>query len=155
LTRVAAPLEHPLVEAARRLAKELLEPAAAQVDASTVPRSHLRAMADAGLLGIVAPAEVGGGGASAAVFREVTEVLAGADAATWFVQAQHHGEVVFGAVPAVEGGGLSVKTRLRTAALDAACTLFLLVQAQTAPARAATLDRWSARAANTASQPRA
>jgi alkylation response protein AidB-like acyl-CoA dehydrogenase len=209
LTRVAAPLEHPLVETARRLAKELLEPAAAQVDASTVPRSHLQAMADAGLLGIVAPAEVGGGGASAAVFREVTEVLAGADAATWFVQAQHHGvvrmlagnagpaaarylprlatgdlvagfafshlrrfperpvtarrvaagwrldgvapwytgwglndvafisgvtddgEVVFGAVPAVEGGGLTVKTRLRTAALDAACTVVLALDGVT------------------------
>ncbi|HEY5051431.1 MAG TPA: acyl-CoA dehydrogenase family protein, partial [Acidothermaceae bacterium] len=208
---VAAPAEHPLVETARRLAEELLEPAAAQVDASTVPRSHLQAMADAGLLGMVAPAEVGGGGASAPVFREVTEVLAGADAATWFVQAQHQGvvrmlagnagpaavrylprlatgeliagfafshlrrfperpvtarrvaagwrldgvapwytgwglndvafisgvtddgDVVFGAVPAVEGGGLRMKTRLRTAALDAACTVVLALDGVTVP----------------------
>lgn len=206
---MAAPLEHPLVGSARRLAAELLEPAAAQVDASTVPRSHLQEMADAGVLGMVAPVKVGGGGVSAPVFREVTEVLAGADASTWFVQAQHHGvvrmlagspgpvavrylprfatgeliagfafshlrrfperpvtarrvaagwrldgvvpwytgwglndvafisgvtddgDVVFGAVPAVEGGGLSVQTRLRTAALDAACTVVLALDGVT------------------------
>ncbi|HEY0870144.1 MAG TPA: acyl-CoA dehydrogenase family protein [Acidothermaceae bacterium] len=200
MTEVAG---HPLVEAARRLAAELLEPQAAIVDASVVPRSHLQALADAGLLGLLAPAEVGGADASAAVFREVNELLAGADAATWFVQAQHHsvvrmlvstpspaapqylarlasgeliagiafshlrrfpdrpvvarpvdggwrldgvapwytgwglndvaflsgvtdeGEVIFGAVPAREGGGLSVRSALRTAALDAACTAVL------------------------------
>lgn len=199
------PPVHPLIEAARRVATEVLEPAAAPVDATEVPRSHLNAIADAGLLGILAPVSVGGAGASAAVFREVTELLAGADAATWFVQAQHQsvvrmlaasaspasatylprlatgelvagfafshlrrfpdrpvtarrieggwqfdgvapwytgwglndiafisgvtddGEVVFGAIPAVEGGGLSMKTRLRTAALDAAHTVVLSV----------------------------
>jgi alkylation response protein AidB-like acyl-CoA dehydrogenase len=200
---VLPPPVHPLIEAARRVATEVLEPAAAEVDATEVPRSHLNAMADAGLLGILAPVSVGGAGASAAVFREVTELLAGADAATWFVQAQHQsvvrmlaasaspasatylprlatgelvagfafshlrrfperpvtarrieggwqfdgvapwytgwgrndvafisgvtddGEVVFGAIPAVEGGGLSMKTRLRAAALDAAHTVVL------------------------------
>ncbi len=200
---MAAPREDPLVETARRLAQELLEPAAAHVDASVVPRSHLQAMADAGVLGMAAPVEVGGGGASIAVFRDVTEVLAGADAATWFVQAQHQGVVrmlagnrgpaaarylpllatggliagfafshlrrfperpvtarrvaggwrldgvapwytgwglndvafisgvtddgvvIFGAVPAVEDDGLTVKARLRTAALDAASTVVL------------------------------
>jgi alkylation response protein AidB-like acyl-CoA dehydrogenase len=194
---------HPLIEAARRVADDVLEPAAAQVDASSVPRSHLKAIADAGLLGIIAPVDVGGAGASAAVLREVTEILAGADAATWFVQVQHHaavrmlansalpaaakylprlatgelvagiafshlrrfpdrpvtarrldggwqldgvapwytgwglndvafisgvtddGDVVFGAIPAVEGGGLSMKTKLRTAALEAAHTVVL------------------------------
>ena len=200
MTEVAG---HPLVEAARRLAAELLEPQAASVDASVVPRSHLQALADAGLLGLLAPVGVGGAGASAAVFREANELIAGADAATWFVQAQHHaavrmlvasaspaaprylprlasgeliagiafshlrrfpdrpvvarpadggwllegiapwytgwglndvaflsgvtddGEVIFGAVPAREGGGLTVKSALRTAALDAACTVVL------------------------------
>ena len=34
-----------------------------------------------------------GAGASVALFREVSELLAGADAATWFVQAQHHSVV--------------------------------------------------------------
>jgi alkylation response protein AidB-like acyl-CoA dehydrogenase len=87
------PREHPLVEAARRLATELLEPAAAEVDATVVPRSHLDAIGAAGLLGVVAPAEFGGAGAGASVAREVTEHLAGADAATWFVQAQHHSPV--------------------------------------------------------------
>jgi alkylation response protein AidB-like acyl-CoA dehydrogenase len=197
---------HPLIEAARRVATDVLEPAAAHVDATVVPRSHLNAIADAGLLGILAPVAVGGAGASAAVFREVTELLAGADAATWFVQAQHHGvvrmlsagaspaaarylpglatgkivagfafshlrryperpvtarrvdggwqfdgvapwytgwglndvaflsgmtddgEVVFGAVLAVEGSGLAVKTRLHTAALDAAHTVVLSLE---------------------------
>jgi alkylation response protein AidB-like acyl-CoA dehydrogenase len=196
-------VEHPLVDAARRLAKELLEPQAAAIDASVVPRSHLQALADVGLLGMIAPVEVGGAGASVAVFREVSELLAGADAATWFVQAQHHsvvrmltstprpaadrylptlasgeliagiafshlrrfpdrpvtarrvdggwrldgvapwytgwgvndvafisgvtddGDVIFGAVPAREGGGLAVQTVLRTVALDAACTVAL------------------------------
>jgi alkylation response protein AidB-like acyl-CoA dehydrogenase len=196
-------VQHPLAEAARRLATDLLAPAAAQVDASGVPLSHLRAIADAGLLGLAAPVEVGGAGAPFSVFSEVTEALAGADASTWFVQAQHHsvvrtlagnpspaadsylprlatgellagfafahlrryperpvtatrdaggwrldgvapwytgwglndvgflagvtdeGDVVVGAVPAIEGAGLSVKTRLRTSALDAAQTVVL------------------------------
>lgn len=200
------PPVHPLIEAARRVAADVLEPAAAHVDASEVPRSHLNAIADAGLLGLLAPVAVGGAGVSAAVFREVTELLAGADAATWFVQAQHQsvvrmlatsaspaaakylarlvtgelvagfafshlrryperpvtarrvaggwqldgvapwytgwslndvaflsgvtddGDVLFGAVPAVEGGGLGVKTRLRTAALDAAHTVVLSLE---------------------------
>jgi alkylation response protein AidB-like acyl-CoA dehydrogenase len=203
---VPPPPTQPLIEAARRVATEVLEPAAAQVDATEVPRSHLKALADAGLLGLFAPVSVGGAGASAAVFREVAELLAGADAATWFVQAQHQsvvrmlaagaspaaakylprlvsgelvagfafshlrrypdrpvtarrvdggwrldgvapwytgwglndlaflsgvtddGEVVFGAVPAVDGGGLAMKTRLRTAALDAALTVVLSLE---------------------------
>ena len=207
------PATHPLIEAARRVATDVLEPAAAQVDATEVPRSHLTALADAGLLGLSAPVSVGGAGVSAAVFREVAELLAGADAATWFVQAQHQsvvrmlaadggtaaagaspaaakylrrfvsgeivagfafshlrrypgrpvtarrvdggwrldgiapwytgwglndiaflsgvtddGEVIFGAVPAVDGGGLAMKTRLRTAALDAALTVVLSLE---------------------------
>jgi hypothetical protein len=203
LTRMSEVAGHPLVEAARELAEQLLEPQAAAVDGSVVPRSHLQALADAGLLGLLAPVEAGGADASVAVFREVNELLAGADAATWFVQAQHHsvvrmlvgnpglaadrylprlasgeliagiafshlrrfpdrpvvarpvdegwrldgvapwytgwgrndvaflsgvtddGEVIFGAVPAHEAGGLTMKTALRTAALDAACTVGL------------------------------
>lgn len=82
---------HPLVAGARTLAGTLLAPEAADVDASTVPRSHLQALGQAGLLGLAAPAALGGSDAPRAVVREVTEVLAGADLATWFVQAQHHG----------------------------------------------------------------
>jgi len=200
---LAAVTDHPLVDRAEALAAELLEPAAGNVDANGVPRSHLDALGAAGLLGVVAPRDAGGADAGPPVFRAVAERLAGADAATWFVQAQHHtpvrmlaanpseaaqrrlrdlasgtsiagiafshlrrfpqrpvtatrerggwrldgvapwysgwglndlafvagvtdgGEVVFGVVPAREGGGLSVKARLRTAALDAAGTVAL------------------------------
>jgi alkylation response protein AidB-like acyl-CoA dehydrogenase len=86
-------IDHPLVSAARDLATRLLEPSAADVDQGVVPRSHLDAIAKAGLLGVVAPKSEGGADANRAVFREVTEQLAGADAATWFVQAQHHSPV--------------------------------------------------------------
>jgi alkylation response protein AidB-like acyl-CoA dehydrogenase len=194
---------HPLVAAAAKLAGELLEPSAADVDANGVPRSHLEAIAAAGLLGVVAPKSAGGADAGSAVLRAVAEHLAGADAATWFVQAQHHtpvrllsanpsaaadrylprlatgrlvagvalaqlrrfprcpvtatptgtgwrldgtapwytgwglndvavvgavtegDDVVVAILPAREGGGLRVKSRVRTAALDAACTVAL------------------------------
>jgi alkylation response protein AidB-like acyl-CoA dehydrogenase len=94
LTPIADPADaDPLVAAARRLADELLAPAAEEVDAGTVPRSHLDALAAAGLLGLAAPREAGGAAAAPGVVRRVTEVLAGADLATWFVQAQHHSPV--------------------------------------------------------------
>jgi len=86
-------IDHRLVSAARDLATRLLEPLAAEVDQGVVPRSHLDAIAKAGLLGVVAPKSEGGADAGPTVFREVTEQLAGADAATWFVQAQHHSPV--------------------------------------------------------------
>jgi len=197
--------DHPLVAAARELAADLLEPVAAEVDQNAVPRGHLDAIAKVGLLGVVAPQAAGGADAGPAVLREVTEHLAGADAATWFVQAQHHSpvrmlaanpsesadrylhqlasgeliagiafshlrrfpqrpvtatrtrggwrfhgvapwytgwtlndvafiagvsddeQVVFGIVPAQPGAGLSAKTKLRTAALDAAQTVVLQI----------------------------
>jgi len=84
---------HPLVAAAHRLAITLLVPAAEAVDGDAVPRSHLDALGAAGLLGIAAPATAGGTQAPPPVARRVTEVLAGADLSTWFVQAQHHGPV--------------------------------------------------------------
>jgi hypothetical protein len=79
----------PPVEAARSLADDLIRPLAEQVDRSVVPRSHLDAWGRAGLLGLAGPVAYGGGGAPAAVVREVTEVLAGACGATWFVATQH------------------------------------------------------------------
>jgi alkylation response protein AidB-like acyl-CoA dehydrogenase len=84
---------HPLVLAAQTLADELFAPGAAAVDAGQVPRSHLDALGAAGLLGLQAPVRVGGAQAPPAVVRRVEEVLAGADLATWFVQAQHHSPV--------------------------------------------------------------
>ncbi len=83
-------VEHdPRVVAARRLGEELLAPAAAEVDAGSVPRSHLDALGEAGLLALFDPAAP----APAPVTRRVQEVLAGADPATWFVQVQHHSPV--------------------------------------------------------------
>ncbi|WP_198950847.1 acyl-CoA dehydrogenase family protein [Kineosporia sp. A_224] len=81
---------HPAVVAARTLADDLLAPAAAEVDRTTVPRSHLDALAAAGLLGVSAPVAVGGLGAPPAVVRRTQELIAGADLSTWFVQIQHH-----------------------------------------------------------------
>jgi alkylation response protein AidB-like acyl-CoA dehydrogenase len=81
---------HPLVQAVTKLADELLAPQAAAVDAGTVPRSHLDALAAAGVLGMSAPGPDGAPAVPAAVARRVQELLAGADASTWFVQVQHH-----------------------------------------------------------------
>jgi alkylation response protein AidB-like acyl-CoA dehydrogenase len=81
---------HPLVARIRNFADRVLAPAAADVDASFVPRSHLVALGALGALGLAAPADVGGTGAPPAVVRRVNEILAGADLSTWFVQAQHH-----------------------------------------------------------------
>ena len=79
----------PAVQRARSLADALLRPAAGQVDRGVVPRSHLDAWGAAGLLGVGGPPAYGGGGAPVAVVREVTEILAGACGATWFVATQH------------------------------------------------------------------
>jgi alkylation response protein AidB-like acyl-CoA dehydrogenase len=96
VTNVAAVTDldqHPMLQAARQLADDLLEPSATEVDADLVPRSHLEAIGKAGLLGLVAPVADGGAAVPAAVWRRIQEVLSGADCATWFVTAQHHGPV--------------------------------------------------------------
>ncbi len=80
----------PVVDAARRLADELLRPNAEAVENGGVPRAHLAALADVGLFGVTAPAAYGGSDQPVAVIREIVEVLAGADASTWFVWTQHH-----------------------------------------------------------------
>ncbi|WP_030652725.1 MULTISPECIES: acyl-CoA dehydrogenase family protein [Streptomyces] len=81
---------HQLVVRARRLATDLLVPEAERVDQEWVPASHLEAVKRSGLLGVAAPAEHGGAGASPAVQRATAEILSGACCATWFVQTQHH-----------------------------------------------------------------
>jgi alkylation response protein AidB-like acyl-CoA dehydrogenase len=74
-------VDHPAVAAARDIADSLLRPKAEQVDVQGVPRTHLDALAAAGLMNVPAlPAPVG---------RQVAETLAGADASTWFVWTQH------------------------------------------------------------------
>jgi len=82
--------ETDLLARTRRVADDLLAPAAAAVDDAEVPRSHLDALAAAGVLGMHAPRSAGGVAASAPVARQVDELLAGADLSTWFVQVQHH-----------------------------------------------------------------
>lgn len=78
------------IEAAAQLAADLLGPSAAEVEREGVPRTHLDALAKAGLLGLCAPVEVGGSAVPQRVLRTVKEILAGACLTTWFVQAQHH-----------------------------------------------------------------
>lgn len=80
----------PGVEAARRLADGVLRPQAEDVELHGVPRSHLAALAAAGLFGVTAPPAYGGTDQPVEVIREIVEILAGADASTWFVWTQHH-----------------------------------------------------------------
>ena len=83
-----------MLGAARRLADDLLAPAAEATDqAPVVPPSHLRALADAGLYGLSGPVDAGGAAAPAAVSRLVYEALAGACGVTFFVWVQHHAPV--------------------------------------------------------------
>ncbi len=69
-----------LVVTAVDLITEEVAPNAAAVDASGVQRATLDALAAAGLLGTPLPAPQ---------HREVSELLAGCDASTWFCWAQH------------------------------------------------------------------
>jgi alkylation response protein AidB-like acyl-CoA dehydrogenase len=83
-----------LLDEARRVADEVLFPAAASVDrASSVPAELLSQLAAAGLYGAAAPASVGGADLSLPEFGLVVEALAGGSLATTFVWAQHHGLV--------------------------------------------------------------
>lgn len=67
----------------------MLAPAAEATDrAAVVPRSHLEALANAGLMGLFRPPA-----APPAVVREVYEALAGACGVTYFVWVQHHAPV--------------------------------------------------------------
>ncbi|MFM9366702.1 acyl-CoA dehydrogenase family protein [Streptomyces sp. Da 82-17] len=89
MTAAATP-QHPLVAAARRLAEDVLAPAAERHDRDGVTPEAIAALKASGVLGVNAPAAYGGREAPAAVGREVAEILAGACCSTFFVQAQHH-----------------------------------------------------------------
>ncbi len=82
-------MTHPLIARARQAA-ELLAPLAAENECRGVDRATLDCLADAGLYGVLGPEEVTGTAPTAAVYREVAELLAGADGTTWFVWFQHH-----------------------------------------------------------------
>jgi alkylation response protein AidB-like acyl-CoA dehydrogenase len=80
--------------AAARLSDSLLFPAALDVDwAEAVPRTHLDALAAAGLYGLAGPPERGGLGTSPEQAMAVIERLAGGCLATTFVWLQHHAAV--------------------------------------------------------------
>ncbi|MDJ1131282.1 acyl-CoA dehydrogenase family protein [Streptomyces iconiensis] len=87
---MTATLDHPLVEAAHRLADDVLSPAAEAHDREGVTPEAIAAVKASGVLGANAPAAYGGSEAPAPVGREIAEVLAGACCSTFFVQAQHH-----------------------------------------------------------------
>ena len=74
---------HPLVAAARRVAKQVVEPRAAQIEDHGVTRELLDRLAAARLIGAESADAV------PAVSREVTETLSGASGSAWFVAAQH------------------------------------------------------------------
>lgn len=83
-----------LVIRAREIADDLLFPHALEVDVSgVVPRSHLDALARAGLYGLAGPVDAGGLGADPATAFEVIETLASGCLATTFVWTQHHSVV--------------------------------------------------------------
>jgi alkylation response protein AidB-like acyl-CoA dehydrogenase len=79
------------LERATQLADDLLFPTALETDAADrVPRSHLDALADAGLYGLFGPVEAGGLAADATTGLAVIEALAGGCLTTTFVWLQHH-----------------------------------------------------------------
>jgi alkylation response protein AidB-like acyl-CoA dehydrogenase len=83
-----------VVAMAGHLADEVLFPAAAETDAAdAVAKARLDRFADAGLYGLVGPAEHGGFAAEPGTVGSVIEVLAGGCLTTTFVWAQHHGLV--------------------------------------------------------------
>jgi alkylation response protein AidB-like acyl-CoA dehydrogenase len=83
-----------LLDEARRIADEVLFPAAASVDrADPLPVLQLELLASAGLYGAAAPVAAGGADLPLPEFGLVVEALAGGALATAFVWAQHHGLV--------------------------------------------------------------
>lgn len=85
---------HPLVTAAEELAADVLAPGAEAVEsAGVVPRSHLDALAAAGLYGVIGPASAGGADGDLGLLCAVVERLAAGCLSTTFVWLQHHGAV--------------------------------------------------------------
>lgn len=84
--------DHEIIETARTVADCVIGPNAQATDQGVEPnRTNFRALAEAGLLGMSLPREVGGLDASGQAQREVTEILASYCGVTTFTQAQHHG----------------------------------------------------------------
>lgn len=77
------------IERARDAAIKLA-PLAAHTERHGVERGTLDALAGAGLYGVTGPEKITGSPPSGVVYREVAEILAGADGTTWFLWFQHH-----------------------------------------------------------------
>lgn len=87
-------LDDALAQDLDRLIDEVLLPAAAATDqAATIPRSHLRALADIGLFGLALSAADDGLGLKPPAIRFVMRRLGSGCGATAFAFAQHHGTV--------------------------------------------------------------
>ena len=120
-----------VVVRARRLAEELLFPAAAGVDAAgAVPRGHLDALAAAGLYGLTGPVDAGGLAASPATVAAVVEELAAGDLATAFVWLQH-----LGVVPQVAAGPPVLRAELLADLCTGRRRAGIALQAATRPGR--------------------
>jgi len=82
------------LDRARRLADDILFPAADQVDRSgQLPVAQLDQIVEEGLYGLVGPAELGGVGADRATQLEIIETLASGCLTTCFVWLQHQNAV--------------------------------------------------------------
>lgn len=88
-----AEVESPIA-VAQRIADEDLFPTAQDVDRSAlIPLDRFSVLADAGLFGIVGPAELGVGGLDVHELRRVMAAVSSGCGATFFAWAQHHGVV--------------------------------------------------------------
>lgn len=85
-------MPHTLIARAEEAAARLA-PLAARTEREGVDRPTLDHLARAGLHGVAGPESITGSPPSPAVYREVAELLSGADGNTWFVWLQHHAVV--------------------------------------------------------------
>lgn len=91
--------ESRLLAVAKQICDTVIEPRAESVDNGDAdPVDNLKALAEAGLVGVTTPREWGGGGCSGAFQREFTEALTAACGTTWFILTQHLGScgTIFG-----------------------------------------------------------
>lgn len=89
----APPTAHPAYAELARVVEEVLVPAAVEVDATEVPRSHLDALGETGFWGWTVPSEHGGTPVPAAVHTAAIELLFGACPSTALIASQHAGPI--------------------------------------------------------------
>src|SRR5439155_1377849 len=87
----SAPVAANSREALDRLITDVIAPSATQVDKDgAFPTQNIRALGEAGLLGLLSAAEVGGGGLTLRDAAEVIERLSGACGSTAMVLLMHY-----------------------------------------------------------------